>query len=111
PPGPGAARPEEPPLLLARPPRGDPPVMSPTDAAGGRVGERPTVVVLGATSAIARAVAGAFARRGFDLLLAGRDREELDRVALDLSLRYGVSAQGRVFDALAFDSHPAFVEA
>ena len=84
--------------------------MSPTAAAGGPVRERPTVLVLGAASAIARAVAGEFARRGFDLLLAGRDREELDRVAVDLSLRNGVSAQGRSFDALAFDSHPAFVE-
>jgi decaprenylphospho-beta-D-erythro-pentofuranosid-2-ulose 2-reductase len=85
--------------------------MSPTAAAGGPGLPRPTVLVLGAASAIARAVAGEFARRGFDLLLAGRDREELDKVAADLSLRYGVRAQGRVFDALDFDSHPAFVEA
>jgi short-subunit dehydrogenase len=80
-------------------------------AAGGPLPARPTVLVLGAASAIARAVAGELARRGFDLLLAGRDREELDRVAADLSLRYGVKAQGRAFDALAFDSHRAFVEA
>jgi short-subunit dehydrogenase len=36
---------------------------------------------------------------------------ELDRLAADLSLRYGVKAQGRTFDALAFDTQPAFVEA
>jgi short-subunit dehydrogenase len=85
--------------------------MSPTAAAGGPVLARPTVLILGAASAIARAVAGEFARRGFDLLLAGRDREELDKVATDLSLRHGVSARARDFDALAFDSHRAFVEA
>jgi short-subunit dehydrogenase len=85
--------------------------MSATAAPGGPVASRPTVLVLGAASAIARAVAGEFARRGFDLLLAGRDREELDKVAADLSLRHGVSAQGRAFDALAFDTHRAFVEA
>jgi short-subunit dehydrogenase len=81
--------------------------MSPLTA----VRDRSTVLVLGAASAIARAVAGEFARRGFDLLLAGRDREELDKVAADLALRHGVAAQGRAFDALAFDSHPAFFEA
>jgi short-subunit dehydrogenase len=56
-------------------------------------------------------VAGEFARRGYDLVLAGRDREELDRLATDLSLRHGVKAQGRAFDALAYDTHRAFVEA
>jgi decaprenylphospho-beta-D-erythro-pentofuranosid-2-ulose 2-reductase len=85
--------------------------MSATGAAEAPVPPRPTVLILGAASAIARAVAGEFARQGFDLLLAGRDREELDKVAADLSLRYGVKAQGRAFDALAFDSHRAFVEA
>jgi short-subunit dehydrogenase len=56
-------------------------------------------------------VAGEFARRGYALLLAGRDKEELDRLAADLSLRHGVAAQGCTFDALAFDTHPAFVAA
>lgn len=69
-----------------------------------------TVLILGAASAIARAVAGEFARRGYDLLLAGRDREELDRLAADLQLRHGVKAQALEFDALAFDTHRAFVE-
>jgi decaprenylphospho-beta-D-erythro-pentofuranosid-2-ulose 2-reductase len=85
--------------------------MSATAAAAGPVASRPTVLILGAASAIARAVAGEFARRGYALLLAGRDREELDRLAADLSLRHGVMAQGRTFDALAFDTHPAFVDA
>jgi decaprenylphospho-beta-D-erythro-pentofuranosid-2-ulose 2-reductase len=85
--------------------------MSATAAPGGPPAPRPTVLILGAASAIARAVAGEFARRGFALLLAGRDREELDRLAADLSLRYGVKAQGSPFDALAFDTHRAFVAA
>jgi len=70
-----------------------------------------TVLILGATSAIARAVAGEFAGRGFDLLLAGRDPEELDRLAADLAVRYGVKVEARPFDALALESHEAFVEA
>jgi short-subunit dehydrogenase len=85
--------------------------MSATVAAGGPAGARPAVLVLGAASAIARAVAGEFARRHYDLLLAGRDKEELDRLAVDLSLRHGVRAQALAFDAVAFDTHSAFVEA
>jgi len=69
-----------------------------------------TALVLGATSAIARALAGEFARRGFDLLLAGRDPEELEALAGDLALRYGVKTQTRAFDAVALDTHRAFVE-
>jgi short-subunit dehydrogenase len=70
-----------------------------------------TVVVLGAASAIARAVAAEFARRGYDLLLAGRDAEELERLALDLRVRHGIVARALAFDALDFPAHRAFVEA
>ncbi len=82
-----------------------------TATAPARVPPRRTVLILGATSAIARAVAGEFARRGYDLLLAGRDPEELGYLATDLALRYGVKAEGRTFDALALETHGAFVEA
>jgi len=71
---------------------------------------RRTVLILGATSAIARAVSREFARRGYDLLLAGRDPDELHGLATDLAVRYGVKAEGRTFDALALETHGAFVE-
>ena len=70
-----------------------------------------TVLVLGAASAIARAIADEFARRGFDLQLAGRDSGELEALANDFRLRHGVRAEARPFDATALDTHPAFVEA
>jgi short-subunit dehydrogenase len=76
-----------------------------------RIAPHRTVLILGATSAIARAVAGQFARRGYDLLLAGRDPEELDNLAADLAVRHGVKAEGRTFDALALETHRSFVEA
>lgn len=79
-------------------------------AAAGRTPGSRTVLILGATSAIARAVAAEFARQGFDLLLAGRDPQELDTLAGDLRLRHGVKTEGRPFDALALDTHRAFVE-
>ena len=71
---------------------------------------RKTVLILGATSAIARAVASELARRGFDLLLAGRDVSELETMAGDLRIRYGGNVAARPFDALAFETHKPFFE-
>lgn len=70
-----------------------------------------SVLILGATSAIARGVATAFAARGDDLYLASRDEDELRRSAADLQLRYGVTVHYRVFDAQASETHEAFFNA
>ena len=70
-----------------------------------------TVLILGAGGGIARALAHRMASQGNDLLLAGRDREELERGASDLRLRYGVRAAAVPFDAEAFETHPAFFRA
>ncbi len=67
-----------------------------------------TVLILGATSAIARATAAAFAARGAALYLASRDLGELRRIAADLHLRHGVEVQYGLFDAEATGSHEAF---
>lgn len=60
----------------------------------------PSVLILGATSGIGKAVAAEFARRGKSLVLAARDRQELDAVVSDLALRHGVPARAIEFDAL-----------
>ncbi len=60
---------------------------------------RPTVVVLGVTSAIARATANAFADAGHPLVVAARDETELDRIASDIRIRYGVDVHTVSFDA------------
>jgi short-subunit dehydrogenase len=65
----------------------------------------PSVLILGATSAIASALAREFAAHKFDLVLGGRDREELSALASDLSLRYGVRAEILPFDALDTQTH------
>ena len=67
-----------------------------------------SVLILGATSAIARATAAAFAARGAALYLASRDEEELRRIAADLGLRYGVEVHHGLFDAEATGTHEAF---
>ncbi len=68
------------------------------------------VLILGATSAIARGSAAAFARRGRALYLAGRDLEELRRDAADLAIRYGVEVRFGAFDAEATEHHATFLE-
>ena len=69
-----------------------------------------TVLILGATSAIARATAAAFAARGAALYLASRDTDELRRIAADLRLRYGVAVHYGLFDAEAVETHEAFLQ-
>ncbi|WP_127477991.1 SDR family oxidoreductase [Sulfurivermis fontis] len=68
------------------------------------------ILILGATSAIARGAAAAWAQRGYRLYLAGRDVESLRRDAADLTIRYGVAVHFGAFDAAAHDSHAAFLQ-
>lgn len=69
-----------------------------------------TWVVLGGSSAIARAFAREAAARGCDLLLAGRDLEDIARSAADAGIRGGRRAEALAFDAADPESHAAFVE-
>jgi decaprenylphospho-beta-D-erythro-pentofuranosid-2-ulose 2-reductase len=66
------------------------------------------VLILGATSDIALAVARGLAQRGYALQLAGRDRESLGRAAADLELRFSVPTRALYLDVLDFDSHAGF---
>ncbi|GAB4346435.1 MAG: SDR family oxidoreductase [Gammaproteobacteria bacterium] len=69
------------------------------------------VLILGATSAIARGCAHALAARGHALYLAGRDRDELKRLASDLEVRYGIRVGYGRCDVLAVKQHERFVDA
>ena len=71
----------------------------------------PSVLIIGATSGIGRALATEFARHGHDLVLAGRDLRELQATASDLTLRHNVRASAQKFDVLAFDEQPEALEA
>ena len=67
------------------------------------------ILILGATSAIARHVAAAFARQDHALFLAGRDAVEINRLVQDLKLRFGVEVAGGPFDAEDYQSHADFL--
>ena len=59
------------------------------------------VLVVGATSGIARAIAQVYAEREAALCLAGRNRQALEQDAADLRLRYGVVVEVKEYDAFA----------
>lgn len=72
--------------------------------------QRPSLLILGATSTMARAVAHYFARNGWDLVLAAKDARENERNAADIRVRYGVHCGAIPFDALAFENHDKVLE-
>ena len=66
------------------------------------------VVILGATSAIARAAAIELGRKGYDLILASRDLEENQALASDVQVRTGAKVSALPFEAEDVASHSAF---
>lgn len=71
-----------------------------------KAGSPPAVLVIGATSDIARHTADRLAAAGHALWLGGRDHEELTRIAADLRVRHGVAVDTLAFDADAFADAP-----
>ena len=67
------------------------------------------VLILGATSSIARAAASVFAAEGYPLYLAGRYMEELSRLASDMEIRHNIAVKFGFFDAEDYESHDKFL--
>lgn len=63
------------------------------------------ILILGATSTIARAMAGELAAGGRNLMLVGRDLDELDAISRDLTIRHGVATSIHHIELLDLDSH------
>jgi len=68
------------------------------------------VLILGATSGIAQALAKKYAAEGWSLTLAARNPKMLEPIAGDLRIRSGAIVQTLQFDALDFSSHRGFYE-
>jgi decaprenylphospho-beta-D-erythro-pentofuranosid-2-ulose 2-reductase len=75
------------------------------------VGAPPSVLILGATSDIGRAVARAFAAEGHALRLAARNPDRLETDAKDYRLRFGVEVSVHRFDALDASHHADLIDA
>ena len=67
------------------------------------------VLIIGARSDIAIAVAHCFAKEGYDIQLAARNISSLDVDKSDIELRYQVGVSLYDFNALDIDSHERFV--
>lgn len=68
----------------------------------------PTVLLLGAGSDMAVAIARKFASEKYDIQLAGRQMAALQLQQQDLQVRYGITATAHTFDANDFNAHTGF---
>jgi len=69
-----------------------------------------TLLVLGGTSDIGRAVAHVFAKAGWRVMLAGRSLEALGREAGDIGTRTGALVTAHAFDVLKTESFDEFLD-
>lgn len=69
------------------------------------------VLILGAASDMAVAIARQLAMQGYSITLAGRNAERLAAIEGDLRIRYKAMVTSVYFDALDFDSHAQFYQA
>jgi len=67
-----------------------------------------TVLIVGAKSDMAKAIAREFAKEGFDLCLAARDIDSLQSFKSDLTIKYEKSVELLEFDVADFDKHDEF---
>lgn len=68
----------------------------------------PTVLLLGASSDIAAAIARDFAARGHSIQLAARNAQRLSALQADLSIRFGIDCTLHEFDAEQPSTHHVF---
>lgn len=69
-----------------------------------------TWLIVGASSPVARAFAREAGEAGARLLLSGRDRNDLDAVAADLSIRTGAESHVVEVDVADLETHGPFVD-
>jgi len=67
-----------------------------------------TVLILGATSDMAIAIAKKFGENKYNVQLAARNPDQLKPAQSDIAIRYGVECSLHAFDALQFSSHERF---
>lgn len=70
----------------------------------------PTVLILGAGSDMAVAIARKYAAENYAIQLAARKPETLYALQQDLQIRNNVTVTSHAFDALDFESHTAFYQ-
>lgn len=71
----------------------------------------PTVLVLGASSDIGKAIAYKFASAGYNVQLTARSVQSLQTTQSDIMIRHNVSCTVYAFDAVSFQEHEQFFAA
>ncbi|MGM0884294.1 MAG: SDR family oxidoreductase [Bacillota bacterium] len=66
------------------------------------------VLVIGATSGIAQAIIKQLAESNTNLIIAGRNKEELEKIAGDLRVRYQATVYSEMYEATSYDTHESF---
>lgn len=69
-----------------------------------------SILIIGAKSDIAKAVAREYAKNGYDLILAARNINELDGFASDIRIRNNKKIILKEFDLVNFSSHREFYD-
>lgn len=69
------------------------------------------ILIIGANSAIARAMARLYAQRQDRLFLCGRDAQRLEALAKDLSVRGAAEVQTACLDVTDYEAHQALLDA
>ena len=67
-----------------------------------------TILILGAMSDVAQAIAHEYAKNGYNIQLAARRKERLEPLQKDIELRHNVKVVVAEFDAVNFKSHSDF---
>ncbi|MBF0620985.1 MAG: SDR family oxidoreductase [Magnetococcales bacterium] len=68
------------------------------------------ILIIGATSAIAQAVAHRYAQQGHALFLTGRDPERVATIAADLRVRGAVQVESATLDANQIETHQTVLD-
>jgi len=68
------------------------------------------ILIIGAKSDIAKAIAKLYAKAGYNLYLACRNSAELKEFANDIMIRYSIDVVLKEFDIVNFDSHIDFYD-
>jgi len=70
----------------------------------------PRLLIISATSDMAKACARLYAEKGFDLVLASRNLEETEILAKDISLRFNKNVECHQLNVQDYASHTVFVD-
>lgn len=75
-----------------------------------QINNHPWIIIIGGTSAIAKSLAHQWAQKNFNLIISGRDEEEINSICNDIQIRYSILCQPLKLDLLDFEQHQNFFE-